>query len=336
MKKIKFAAILAVVMSAVLCFPGCTGNKNTIEIGTGNHQGSYYSYAENIKKLSEDAVDLKITMTSGSAANVRLLQKGFLGAAIVQNDILYAAAEKKGVFEDSDIVETLDFKAVAGLYTESVQIVVRDESDIFSVDDLAKKRVSVCEEESGAIQNAEQILSAFGISFDDIEKYNLSFEESADALEKGEIDAFFVTAGAPTDAVSMLASKVPVRVLSLSEYEIDKIRNKYPFYLNVTIPKGTYEGMEEDIQTVGVRAVLVVSNKQNKETVKKLTEIILLHSAELNEAIVTDEGYDAPEATSYIPISFHPGAAEYYESVGLSVNFEDEKSSGFVFGSQDW
>lgn len=336
MKKIKYAAMIAVIMSVILCFPGCTGRGNKIEIGTGNHQGSYYSYAENIAKVSGDAVDLKITMTAGSGANVRLLQKGFLGAAIVQNDILYAASEKKGVFENSDIVNKLDFSAVAGLYTESVQIVVRDESDIYSVEDLAKKRVSVCEEESGAIQNAEQILNAFGISFDDIEKYNLSFEESADALEKGEIDAFFVTAGAPTDAVLLLASKVPVRVLSLSERDIDKIKNKYPFYLTVTIPKETYEGMEEDIQTVGVRAVLVASNKLSNENVKKLTESILVHSAELNEGIITDDGYDALEATAFIPIPFHPGAAEYYESVGVTVNTENKKSNGFVYGSQDW
>ena len=334
----KTAVILLCCILLFGCFSACTGNRVKIKIGTGSEQGSYYSYATNLAMITKDDADMKVMATAGSAANVRLLQKGFVDAAIVQNDILYSASEGSGIFDDSDFETPLNFSAVSGLYTECIQVVVLKDSDINSIDDLAGKKVSVGEAESGVIQNAEQILNLYGITFQDIESYNLSFELSRDALKNEEIDAFFITAGAPTQAINDLAKEMPIRILSFSDSEIERIRNRYPFYFSVTIPAETYEGMKEDVQTIGVRAVLVVSNKMKKETVKILTEKVLMYSSELTSYAVTDEVFvvsDVRDAVSFIPIAFHPGAVEYYNSQGLSVEENEEINGVFVFGSQD-
>ena len=337
-KNKKTAVILLCCILLFGCFSACTGNRVKIKIGTGSEQGSYYSYATNLAMITKDDADMKVMATAGSAANVRLLQKGFVDAAIVQNDILYSASEGSGIFDDSDFETPLNFSAVSGLYTECIQVVVLKDSDINSIDDLAGKKVSVGEAESGVIQNAEQILNLYGITFQDIESYNLSFELSSDALKNEEIDAFFITAGAPTQAINDLAKEMPIRILSFSDSEIERIRNRYPFYFSVTIPAETYEGMKEDVQTIGVRAVLVVSNKMKKETVKSLTEKVLMYSSELTSYSVTDEVFvvsDVRDAVSFIPIAFHPGAVEYYNSQGLSVEENEEINGVFVFGSQD-
>ena len=334
----KTAVILLCCILLFGCLSACTGNREKIKIGTGSEQGSYYSYATNLAMITKDEADMKVMATAGSAANVRLLQKGFVDVAIVQNDILYSAAEGSGVFENSEFENPLNFSAVSGLYTECIQVVVLEDSDINSIDDLAGKKVSVGEAESGVIQNAEQILNLYGITFQDIESYNLSFELSRDALKNEEIDAFFITAGAPTQAINDLAKEMPIRILSFSDSEIERIRNKYPFYFSVTIPAETYEGMKEDVQTIGVRAVLVVSNKMKKETVKSLTEKVLMYSSELTSYAVTDDEFvvsDVRDAVSFIPIAFHPGAVEYYNSQGLSVEENEEINGVFVFGSQD-
>ena len=96
------AVILLNCILFSLCFSACNGSREKIKIGTGSEQGSYYSYGMNLAMITKDDTDMKVMATAGSAANVRLLQKGFVDAAIVQNDILYSAAEGNGVFDDSD------------------------------------------------------------------------------------------------------------------------------------------------------------------------------------------------------------------------------------------
>lgn len=56
------------------------------------------------------------------------------------------------------------FCAVAALYTEACQVIVRADSDIQSVEELQGKTVSIGAEESGSEQNAWQILSAYGLN----------------------------------------------------------------------------------------------------------------------------------------------------------------------------
>ena len=331
----RIKAVFALCMAFLFCLSACTEAGETIKIGTGRESGSYYAYANNIKSFTSDIVNLEVETTAGSASNVRLLQNGFLKAAIVQNDILYSAMTEPGVFSDDKTADELNFSAVAGLYTESVQIVVKKDSDIYSVDDLKNKRVCVGETESGTILNAKQILDLYGLAFEDVVISNLSFEESAQALKNDEIDAFFCTAGAPMKAISDLAKEEDIRIISFSDKDIEYILKNYPYYRIVTLPAGTYDGIDEEVHSVGLQAVLVVSNKISRSDVKELTERILTHSAELNANIITDDGLTATEATENVLIAFHPGAADCYKSLGISVEEGGKKGHGFVFGSQD-
>ncbi len=65
-------------------------------------------------------VDVKAT--AGSAANLRLLQQGFLQLAIVQSDTLQDAANGQGDFAETGPLD--GYSAVAWLYTEVCQLVV--------------------------------------------------------------------------------------------------------------------------------------------------------------------------------------------------------------------
>ncbi len=94
-------------------------------------------------------------------------------------------------------------------------------------------------------------------------------------LKAGEIDAFFCTAGAQTTAIGELAKKCDIRLLNIDEKRVaDKLKRTYKFYTDCTIPKETYQGQTEDIQTVGVKAVLLASDKLSADTVKDITKIL--------------------------------------------------------------
>ena len=97
------------------------------------------------------------------------------------------------------------FSTVAALYMEQVQIVTCN-PEIKSVADLAGKNVSIGAAGSGVYFNAMDILAAYDLTEDDINPTYESFGDSVDSLQDGKIDAAFITAGAPTTAVTSLGT----------------------------------------------------------------------------------------------------------------------------------
>ncbi len=332
----KARGICAVLLILGLGLLTACGSGSAIRLGVGSEKGTYYSYAARLKDKGISGVTPELKTTAGSAASLRLLQKGFLDAAIVQSDILYSFEQRTDSFKDDQGTDERTFSAVCGLYTEAVHIIVRKDSGIESIDDLDGKVVSVGEEESGTMQNAEQILQCYGLSFDRMQITKLSFEDSAKALREGSIDAFFATAGAPVEAFSELFRDSGGRLLSMRAEEVSRIRKRYPAYVAHTIEAGTYENQDEEALTVGVRAVLVAANDLESSVVEKLTETVYLQSGELNGNIAGEDKLTPEEAVDSIVIPFHPGAAAFLSTQGIEVQVDDQgKSSSAAFGSQD-
>lgn len=271
MKIKKQLIFLLVMVMLVLSLTGCENKKNKeIKFGTGGTGGNYYSYGTNLADAL-DKKDLNVTVkaTAGSSANIRLLKQGFLDLAIVQGDI-FGEAVKDGA-------EGLH--ALTGLYDESVQIVVPADSDIKTVADLKGRTVSLGEEESGAYKNALDIFKAYNISTDLIETKYLSYKDAAEALEKGEIDAFFCTASFPTTSVAELAKSMDIRILSI---DADTLCND-DLYKKCVIKAGTYNGQTEDITTIGVTAVLVASDSLDKDIEETILAVLKERNEELKQ-----------------------------------------------------
>lgn len=249
---------------------------------------------------------------------MRLLSENYLQMAVVQTDIIDDAWNGRNGFKE----EYHDFGAVAGLFTESCQIVVHCDSNIKSVSDLKGKTVSIGEEESGTAHNARQILTSYGIADDMIKTVNLDYKDAASQLENGTIDAFFCTIGAPNPTVKSLCDKGSARLVSLDSDKIDDLVSSYGYYSACTIPTGTYKGQTEDVKTIGVTAVLLAGNSCPKDTVKAITKAIFDNSETIQNALPVNIVTDRKSAVNGINIPFHPGAAEYYGENGINVETE--------------
>ena len=333
MKKKNLLSILLICISLLLT--ACGNRIVEIRLGTGDTGGTYYAYSTRISELIKDGFTFQLKSTVGSEANLRLLQKGFIDAAIVQSDSLCRAEQKWNTASNDSSSEKRTYSAVAGLYTEMLQIIVREDSDINTPKDLKGKNVSLGAEESGVLKNALEVLNAIDLDENDVNPYYLSFSESAEALKQGTIDAFFCMAGAPTEIVKTLAETTGIRLLSLKDDQVRYLLKHYPYYLECTLPAGTYAGQTQEVSTIGVRAVFVVSNKLDQSTVKDLTGKILDNSGTLNQNIVTDGSLSSLDASSEVMIPFHRGAAEYLKDHGVEVEADPSTSGGMVFGSQD-
>lgn len=262
--KRRFLSAAAVVMSlTMLC--SC-GEPPGLRLGTGNPGGIYYAYGTVLRELDDCGIDVK--KTEGSRANMRLMNEGFLDLAIVQSDVLAEAVSGTGDFEGTPVTGV---RAVAGLYYEAFQIITRSDSGITELADLKGCKMSVGEEGSGVAKNAEYLLLSAGIPSSSVETVNMSYAESAQALENGEIDAFFVILGAPSTVVSELAESTDISIMQLDERTAAAMTGIYLGYYSMTIPAGTYRGQDEEVNTVGVKAVLTAEARVSSESVRAVT-----------------------------------------------------------------
>lgn len=304
-------AVAAAVSMTLLC--SC-GEAPVLRLGTGNTGGIYYAYGSTLRELDESGIEVK--KTAGSQANMRLMNEGFLDLAIVQSDVLADAAGGSGEFVSTPVSGV---RAVAGLYYEAFHLIVRSDSGIESIADLKGRTLSVGEEGSGVSKNAEYLFTSAGLPFSSVETVNLSYTESAQALESGSIDAFLAVLGTPSAVVSELFESGSVRILPLDERTVSAMTSIYDGYYAMSIPAGTYRGQTEDIPTIGVKAVLTADSRVSGSDIRTLTELLFKNGGSIRYSVSMPEP-DIDFAVTDIPCAFHEGAAEYYQSVGITVS----------------
>lgn len=266
-------AVCAVALAVGVAGCGGGDKQQFINIATGGTAGTYYPIGGAIAEvLNKNGINASAQSTGASVANINMLKDKQVELAIVQNDITYYAVNGQEMFKEGGKVENLF--GIASLYPETCQFIVREDSNIRSINDLKGKRVAVGAAGSGAEANARQILEAYGITYDDVEEQFLSFAEGAYAIKDNTVDAAFVTAGYPTSSVQDVASQNKIRLLPVGDEQIKKLSEKYPFYTKTVVPKGVYQGFDEDVQTVSVMAILICNDKIDAALGEKVTNAI--------------------------------------------------------------
>ena len=326
MKKILLYALVCVVIVGLLT--GCkqktepTGiNADSafteLSLASGGVSGTYYSFSEAISKVINarfgDIMEIAVISTGASIANLQLLNSGEAELAIVQNDVMAYAYNAYDMYDGETPVTS--FAAVAACYPEQCQIIAA--TSVNSVEQLRGKRISVGDTGSGVEFNTRQILNAYGISFDDITVINESFADSVDSFMAGNIDAIFVTSGAPTSAITELAAGYEFNLLGIDAEHIKNILDTYGYYTSVIIPAGTYDGISADVQTVAVMATIVARNDVPKETIYTLTKCLYEYKPDITALHAKGELLDPQTGISGVPIPFHPGARQYYSEIGV-------------------
>ncbi|MBR5800284.1 MAG: TAXI family TRAP transporter solute-binding subunit [Lachnospiraceae bacterium] len=317
MKKI-IAIVLTMALALTLVACGGSAAATKMTMGTGGTAGTYYGYGGVLGQYIKNkaGIDVTVVSTDGSKANIQGIAAGDYQLGTVQSDVMAYAWEGSRSFESEGTVDS--FRVVAGLYAEAIQLVTMD-PEIKSVKDLAGKSVSIGAPGSGVYFNAVDVLTAAGLTEEDINAQYQSFADSADALKDGKIDAAFIVAGPPTPAITELCTTNAAYLVPIDGEIADALMASCPFYTVHTIPAGTYAGQEADVQTVTVKATLIVSADASEEAVYNLTAAIF----ENIEAITAENAKGAElsleNATSGMTVPFHAGAAKYFAEKGVTV-----------------
>jgi len=312
-KGIGLVASLTLVLGVVA---GAQAADVKLILATGGTAGTYYPFGGAMAKIWNSKIpgmNVTAQTTGASAENIRLINRKEAELALVQSDILEFAYQGKETFKE----KITSVSAIAVLYPEIIQIVVRAESPIKSFVDLKGMKVGVGAPGSGTEANFRQLLDVYGMKKEDVKGQFLSFAESADQFKDKHIDAFIVTAGIPNSAIMDISTQHSIRLLNLPPDIISKLTQKYPFLSPAKVPANTYKGQTEDVNTVAVNAVLVASNELKEDVVYSLTKALFENQAELASAHAKGKELSLETAVKGVSILFHPGAVKYYKEKGL-------------------
>lgn len=293
-----------------------SGSGKELKFTTGGDQGTYYGFGSVLAGQVSGATGTKVTAitSGGSQANIEALEAGDAELAFVQSDVMAYAYGGTNTFEGAAVT---DFSTVAALYMEQVQIVTCN-PDIKTVADLKGKNVSIGAPGSGVYFNAIDILNAYGLSESDINPTYESFGDSAESLQDGKIDAAFITAGAPTTAVTSLSTSKDVYLVALDDEHIDTLIASCPYYSKNVIAADTY-GLPEDVTTVAVGAVVIARDDVSEDDVYNFVSTVFENVDTITAAHAKGGELDLEFASSMTAVPYHAGAAKYFAEKDIEV-----------------
>ncbi len=313
-----------VLVSVVTLLLGGALAQGELSIATGGTGGVYYptggAYAELVNKYM-DGYTAVAEVTGASVENVGLISRGDSDIALALADTVYQAYTGTGAFDGQDgrpgALENL--RALGSAYPNAVHIVALAGSGITTLQDLQGKRISVGAPGSGTEVSAQTILNANGITYDDINAQRLNFNETADALRDGQLDAGFLSVGPPTSSLLDLATTRDVVLISLTEEEVQASIDADPTFASYTIASGLYPGQDADVTTVGTPNVIVVGAEMDEELAYTLIKTIYDHIDEVIAVHPSAKDTTPEFSLESTPIPLHPGALRYYEEQGMTI-----------------
>ncbi|MDY0091845.1 MAG: TAXI family TRAP transporter solute-binding subunit [Candidatus Vecturithrix sp.] len=315
----RFVVFTAIVLVVVFSITSpLLAQKKFITLGSGSPGGVYYPLGGGMAVVIEKAdigVRCAAESTGASVENSRLVGAEETDMGMVMGSVAYKATKGEDPFEKAYPLMTL-FQ----MYPAPEHIVVLKDSGIKSVNDMKGKKVSIDVPGSGCATMAKAILEEYGFDLEkDLTLANLSQSEMVQALKDGTIDVAFFNFAYPASAIMDLGATRDIELVPLEEEMVNKLLEKYPYYIKSVIPGGTYSDISEDILCLGDSNVMVVHQDMDERLAYNLTKTIFENVTEGQYALVNVHPIAqlfTPQNAINSPISLHPGAMKYFSEVG--------------------
>lgn len=322
--KTKFFAVVVGTCAFLMITFAFTADSHAIRkrlvFGGGPAGGTFQVFANalQIYKPIKDIKEFRIMAQSsgGSTENLRNINRGKSQFGIVYSGEVYRG--RMGLLT-GDPRKYENVLAVAFLYGAPAQLVVRSDSGIKSAKDLVGKKVGVGGAGSGAFANCELFFRHLGI-WDKIERNAMGYNDAAAAFGNRQLDAFWLLTAFPSGAVIMAAQTNPIALVDLNaDAEASGYYKKYPYFSKVSIPAGTYRGVDKDVPSFQDSALWVASHKVSDDIVYKLLSVIYTDEglAHMYGQKKTFKAMKIETGITGIVTPLHPGAEKFWKEKGI-------------------
>ena len=316
--------VLLVAAAFTACTPAAEGTKTRLAFSGGPEGGTFQYFSNGISiRLSRMLANVEVsnTASAGSLENLRRVNSGDVDFGIVYSGDLFLGRRGR-LTRDTNRYE--DAHALAFLYGAPAHLVTLAASGIESVADLTGKRVAVGGAGSGAAGAAQRLFTALGL-WSEMEVEFLGYSKAASALSDRLIDAFWVFAGYPNSSVIQAAASNDIRLIDVvTAAEQVGFFAQYPFYTKLTIPAGTYSGIDHDVPSFQDSAIWVAGRHVPPEIVHKALEAVFSDAglAYMFKVKSTARAMSVAGALGGVVTPLHVGAEQFWHRRGLVIEPE--------------
>jgi uncharacterized protein len=294
-----------------------------IRLGTSEYGGTFYTQGSAIAELfnrgRSEASRCVVQTSDASIHNAHLLDQGELEFGFMASNWIGRARDATPPF-----TRKIALRMVAPANAGPMFFVKLASSPIQTITDFAGKRVAIGTKGSGMEQHVHTIFGVLGISFDAFTPVHMGFDEGADALIAGAIDAQFQPP-IPNRVMTDLSQRADVRVVPYATGQLEKLLAAVPFYRKVTMEKDIFRGVVENVTQPAVINVLVTHERIAENIVHDMAKAITENLDSLPRMNALFKGLKdlfeplrtrGVAAFEFGSVPLHPGAIRAYSEAG--------------------
>ncbi len=318
------------LLGALTTSPALAVKERSYLLATASTGGTYYpvgvalSTLVKVKLQPKKKIGMSAINSAGSGENVKLLRDNEVQFAILQG--LYGSYAWNGTGPIANAGPQKELRAVTMLWQNVEHFtILKKYAKTGTVSDLIglkSQSMALGKKNSGTLGSNTVLLKNLGV---DVKKdYNLvyvGYGPSADALQNGQVAGMGTPAGVPVSAVTkaMAAMGDKITVLDFTDRQLKQADGGRGLWTRYVIPAKTYPGQKKDIKTIAQPNFLATRADLDEDAVYQITKAIYENLPFLNAIHGATKAMSIEKAISGLPMPLHPGAAKYYQEVGIKI-----------------
>jgi len=296
-------------------------NMSHLLMGTGSVQGVYFPIGGVICRLLNRHKNLhkircSLESTGGSIYNLKEIGEGNFDLVFAQSDWQFHAYHGTSTFKKQGANKNL--RAVFALEADPLALIVLDQSEVTTFDDLADRRVSFGYTRSLQHRIIDDFIEAKGWSNQNFKEVRpMSDIKQVAQLCSGEIEAITLLTSSLNDNLRGVSGDCQIRLIPITGPEVSNVVKAKPYYRTGKILKGMYSG-GKDVMSFGLGATFVASESTSPKAIYHVVKEIVENFRDFKSLHPSLEGLDKKELShAGISIPLHPGAIRYYKEARL-------------------
>jgi TRAP transporter TAXI family solute receptor len=287
-----------------------------ISWATATKGGGFQLFGEHVAEVinaTDGRLEVEAIATKGSRHNLTLLEAREVDVGQVEGNAARIALDGVGR-------PAADLKVLSVMYPNPGMFVVRGDSKYESIEDLKGQPVAFGTKASGLRILVRDILDGVGLQ-PDRDFQQIILDKAADGpklVVEGEAEALWGAGIGWPGFVTVADGPAGGRFIPPSREQIQEILKKHPHLQRMSVPAGTYTGQKAEIHSVGLWSLLLVRPDLDDESAYRLARAIHRGHDALIGRLPQGRYTQAANTVKYVSAErLHPGAAKYYEEIGL-------------------
>jgi TRAP transporter TAXI family solute receptor len=320
----RMRALAAGLWAAVflVVFPGGTlgAKETTITVHAGKADSPNYAlakqFAEALALSGNGAFTLVVEESQGSVQNVMdapTQDENYIFTASA--GVIAQAQRGDKPFDPNPHYD--EIRALFPIPAQTIHWIVLRDSGIKTLAELAGHSLVAGNKGSLGERVTEETLQALGID-QAVQLIDTDLAGAPGGLQANQVNGLALTGSYPLPAVTALARATPIRILSLPQALIAKIRAIDDSTAGIVIPKGTYPGVDYEVVTLAMPAGAYTTLNMSTATAYALTKAFWSQRfalAKKNPAWAEI----VPSYLASLGVKLHRGALRYYTEAGIKV-----------------